>query len=242
MTYSHSRLEPRHPAFPVTHSWGQVRSLLSGFRENEALMLARQYDPPDARNVALTNIAMIVGASCAVISVIDNCRLVPEDDFNNLFGLIGADRQTVADELDKYLRISMLTLAQFQIEHLLKVLMIGDGIEHPPRAFSQLSRRCLEHFKYPSVDRAVKVLSVAAQIRNSLHNNGIHENDDLRVQVNGYVYVLRRGRRCDQATWAHLVHILRAELRIIERLLDLSKVRAMGFVHEPYSQAIEAGT
>lgn len=234
-------LQPRAPSFPEIRDWHDIRTLLSNFREQEVLVLARQYESPDARNVALTNIALIVGSAHAVISVIDNVQLWSADKLNDLFGFVDEHPQRIVEDLEKFQRISMLTLAQFQFEHLFKVLMIADGVKHPPRVFAELSRTTLDYFDYPSVNRAVRVMNVAAHLRNTLHNNGIHENADLRVQVNGYVYTLLRGRRCDQASWAHILHILRAELRVIERLLLLPKVRAMGFVSEPYSAAIEAG-
>jgi hypothetical protein len=231
-------LHPRQPPFENTANWAEARRQLVDVREREVKALADLYEPPDARHVAMTNVGIVLGVGAITTNILDLGTRSQPDAMRQLMGMTG-DLQVAVEITDKFTRIGVASQVQFQIENLLSNLLLADGAK-PVRGFSALSRQVLTHFNYRSVNRGVNVLMVPAHIRNSLHNNGIHRNADASIQVSGYCYRFREGKQCSVAGWGHIIHTIRAELRVIERLLLLPSVRALGFVPEPYAMAVGA--
>ena len=112
------------------------------------------------------------------------------------------------------------------------------AVEPPARSYKAVGSKALAYFEYPSPRRAERVLGVAGAMRNTLHNNGFHAGSTFSTQVNGHLYRFRTGTRFSQGGWGHIIQIVRAELRLFERLLALPKCRSMPYVPEPFAEYV----
>ena len=230
-------LTPRKAPFYDPNGWGDARRMVVEMMTSELRPLAALNMPPDARFVSLDNVEMLFGTATMILNALDGGAQGPDEALmvRDIFGLTTmTNLQEAADLLDLFTRNAVITLTQFQIEAMFSNTLLAVGIAPHP-GWGRVSRQALTYFGYPAVDRAVRVLKVPAAIRNTLHNNGIHRGPDLSVQISGYPYRFRNGRQCSLAGWGHIVHAVRAELRVIERFLLLPSLRAVSFVPEPYA-------
>lgn len=234
-------LEPRYVELSRPRSFGDSATLcLELAREFNELVDSLGLEDQDARSVALRNASHLAGAATMILNVLDVGTRSSEDDVRALLGLVDGSTQMAANDLEKFARIGMVTLVQFQIENLLANLVRALG-PMPRRAYSRLVDQVLE-LTARSTRRARTSLLVPSWIRNTLHNNGIHEGPEARVQVHGHVFRFRNGRRFSQAGWGEVVHALRAELRTLERILSSPRVeRISAPVVDRYAAVVRRG-
>lgn len=204
-------LEPRYVEFSQPQSFGDSANLCVELaREFSELVDSLGLPDQDARSVALRNASHLAGAATMILNVLDVGTRSSEDDVRALLGLVDGSTQVAANDLEKFARIGMVTLVQFQIENLLANLVRALG-PMPSRAYSRLVDQVLD-LTVLSTQRTRTALLIPSWIRNTLHNNGIHEGPEARVQVHGHSFRFRNGRRFSQAGWGEVVHALRAEL------------------------------
>ncbi len=234
-------LEPRYVEFSQPQSFGDSATLCAELaREFNELADSLGLPDQDARSVALRNASHLAGAATMILNVLDVGTRSSEDDVRALLGLVEGSTQVAADDLEKFARIGMVTLVQFQIENLLANLVRALG-PMPRRAYSQLVDQVLE-LTVRSTRRARTALLTPSWIRNTLHNNGIHEGPEARVQVHGHSFRFRNGRRFSQAGWGEVVHALRAELRTLERIMSSPRVeRISAPVVDRYAAVVRRG-
>lgn len=233
-------LEPRFVQFRQPQSFSDCAGLCVVLgREFNEVADSLGLPDHDARSLALRNASHLAGAATMILNVLDAGTRSREEDIRALLGLTQGSPQVAADDLEKFARIGLVTLIQFQVENLLANVVRALGSD-PYRGYSRLVDQVLELTMAP-MRRARNALLVPSWIRNTLHNNGIHEGPDARIQVHGHRFRFRRGRRFSQAGWGEVSHSLRSELRTIERLLFSPAVRRVAApVVDRYSMAVDS--
>jgi hypothetical protein len=234
-------LEPRYVEFSQPQSFGDTATLCVELAlEFKELADSLGLPDQDARSVALRNASHLAGAATMILNVLDVGTRSSEDDVRALLGLVDGSTQVAADDLEKFARIGLVTLVQFQVENLVANLVRALG-PMPRRAYSRLVDQVLE-LTVLSKRRARTALLIPSWIRNTLHNNGIHEGPEARVQMHGYSFRFRNGRPFSQAGWGEFVHALRAELRTLERILSSPRVeRISAPVVDRYAAVVRRG-
>lgn len=64
-----------------------------------------------------------------------------------------------------------------------------------------------------------KVLYALADIRNSFHNNGIHDAGDLRVAIDGIDFEFTKGQRVECASFTHVIVAVDANADVLRKIL-----------------------
>lgn len=212
-------LEPRYVQFSQPRSFADCAALcVTLASELNELADSLNHPDQDARSVALHNSSHLTGAAAMALNVLDVGTRTPEEDVRALLGVATGSVQVAADDLEKFMRVGLVTLTQFQIENLMANMVRALG-SSPRRQYAALVDQVLTDLYGHDTERARTSLLVPAWIRNTLHNNGIHNGPDARVQVHGHRFRFRSRRRFSQAGWGEVIHALRAELRTVERLL-----------------------
>ena len=149
--------------------------------------------------------------------------------------LLGLERisevsvKAAGDVLDKTSKLSLVLLAQFQIENGLRNVSRALGRPHA-NGFFATARDLLENLTVPP-DR-LQILNTPARIRNSLHNNGIHldakKGEPPLVVVNGVTYEFRHSLRVQCASWGHVAHALEASVGVLAEVFRTPRVLAIG--------------
>lgn len=210
----------------------QVRLL-----KRECNQLADELGLPDhdGRTAAFRNMAALSGAALALLNVLDGAGRLEEGVVRALFGAETESTQTAADNLDKFTRLGLITMVQFQVENLISNVIRALGAT-PVNGYQAVVGQLLAIIQWPTANRASRVLLVPAVIRNTLHNNGMHAGKDLDVQVHGVRFRIRRGGRMGKAGWGHVVHVLRVQLRLLEQILHDPAMLSVVHVEDRYAQ------
>ena len=72
-----------------------------------------------------------------------------------------------------------------------------------------------------------KILNVPADIRNSLHNNGYHVENDFEVTIRGKFYKFEKGKKVMLAGWNNLYIIFDELLNVIEIIIESPQVKQL---------------
>ncbi|MGD9202233.1 MAG: hypothetical protein PVI26_11760, partial [Chitinispirillia bacterium] len=92
------------------------------------------------------------------------------------------------------------------------------------RGFWNICNTILHQLGVPTSGPAKNTLTVLANLRNSFHSNGIHNNDSLNVNIDDTLFKFRRGKPVKCASWNHIVVIIRANISVLESVLLSNKV------------------
>jgi hypothetical protein len=97
------------------------------------------------------------------------------------------------------------------------------GVE-VPRQYGQKMSILLKELSSDS-DRNVKTLNILQFIRNSLHNNGIHNLAPMTITIDDCSFSFETGVKVSCAGWRHIVLAIEAVLCIVEKILSSPKVK-----------------
>ena len=67
-------------------------------------------------------------------------------------------------------------------------------------------------------------MTAFANLRNSLHNNGIHRANSLKIQVDEIDFEFVKNERVECASWQHIVVLLSANVSILKKILSSQKI------------------
>lgn len=218
------------PPFVSSQTHDEVKNQL-GLLDSDLTFLSTQWEAPDTRHVAFSNAHIVT----VTVGEFYNALTAPADEatFRAFFGASGT-LDDHGQHLSWLLKMSLVTFVQFQLENMLTNLLRAGQID-PPKGHAHLLRTALLHFGYPHVEKGLQILRVPAAMRNSLHNNGFHASASFETQINGVRFRFSQHRRVQQASWDHIVHALRAELRVYERLLHKDRVSSIGVVPDRFA-------
>ena len=117
----------------------------------------------------------------------------------------------------------LLTTIQIYIESFLRNL--GRQFDINEVYFWKLKEKLLEKIlKFKNDELAA--LSAYQHLRNSLHNRGIHFNEnypDLELDINGYKFIFKH-KESIKISWEHIRALLIANSDLLNKIIDSSKV------------------
>lgn len=193
------------------------------------------YSDPDARTVALENITDIARPGQMMLNLFDSWargdqtirQIIPQ-----LIGLTTVTPEGVrmaADMLNKSAKLSLVVLAQFQIENALRNIARELRLPQAGTGFYRTASLVLNAISIPA-DR-MEVLNTSARIRNSLHSNGIHHrqhpSEASRVTIRGVAYQFEHGKHVSCASWEHIAHALEAFVGVLDEVFSSLQVMAL---------------
>jgi len=150
-----------------------------------------------------------------------------------------------------YLRNTLTTKLHFKIENLFKNIL--KALDCPvPYGFSKISAQMLcvaeisskeekvtpenedmlaafpglRNTRYARARKATPkdILKVLACMRNSLHTNGMHTENDLICSIDGDDFEFHKNKPVSCASWPHIVKVIRANITVLESVLFSTRV------------------
>ena len=183
------------------------------------------YKSQDARMVALDSIQISISAvgmwiSCSN-SLGNECTKINVFDEKKFLTSVGSGVTLSQTEEIMYthLRLGFMTLAHFKIDNLFhNILKHLNSL--PARAgYWNLTDKILEISSLSKNGKEKEILTAFANLRNSLHGNGIHRTSSLSLVINGTTFNFIKDQRVECAGWEHIVILLEHNVDVLKLIL-----------------------
>ncbi len=211
-----------------------LRATCARAGETRQLLEDRNLEPADARQLALRDIRSDLSTCAswihALLGLQDLCRDHFGDDWEENYLLrLGTEhsRATAETRMLDYLRTTVVAKVHFSIDNLFHNILAHVRRLPRRRGFWYLSTAVLELAGVDPEGSEKKTLSVLANLRNSLHANGIHNNEDLHHVIGAMKYEFLDGEPVRCASWAHVVAALHGNVCLLDRLFRTPRLQRL---------------
>lgn len=190
------------------------------------------YKSQDARMVALDTIQNQLNSTGMWIqafnSLANKCMrsstVFDEEEFKTC---VGSKLSLIDTEVIMFdsLRLGFVVLTHFKIDNLFRNIL-RDLNELPKQSgFWNLADKTLTIAALPLRGEEKEILTVYANIRNSLHGNGIHYNENLRKIINGLAFDFIKKQRVVCASWFHIIVALNSNIDVLSKILLSDRIK-----------------
>ena len=134
------------------------------------------------------------------------------------------DTMQFISQYDTINRTSYCTKAMFDVEHFLKSVskLLGMNTEVGYREMTRKLKNSLN-----LTDDQFDILNVVARVRNSLHNNGYHTEEDFEIVIRGKSYKFEKDKQVKFLGWDNLYIMFDELLDVIEFILESPQVKQL---------------
>lgn len=205
------------------------------------------YCSQDARLVALDSLQMNMAATAMWINGLNSLAnfctadgVFNKNQFLNSVGS-GFEPTKTEDEMFKVLRLGKITLIHFKIEGLFWNLCSHLNLLAPKKkyGFWELTEFIYKACKNNDGDARNSLIALT-QIRNTLHNNGVHRHPSLDLQVGQFRYQFISGELVNCASWEAIMNLLHFNVIALQEVLLSEEVRKIdGLVIDQFAAQFE---
>jgi len=191
------------------------------------------YTSQDARMVALDSLQISlssVGMWITGLNSLANAHTKEgEFDSGGFLKAVGSGvnvQQTEKIMFD-HLRLGFMTLVHFKIDNLFHNLLKHLKALPKRTGYWNLTDAILEQCSLSKTGAEKKRLTAFANLRNSLHGNGIHRTDSLSITVDGIPFEFTKGQEVTCASWNHILVLLKANVEIVKTVLLCPRIASI---------------
>lgn len=208
-----------------------LNKTIENIRQKIVSVSGISYASQDARQVALDGLQCDIGACGNWIRALMSLKGLSqekytdnwEDEYQKLLGS-GLSSGQAEDLMLDYLRNTLTTKVHFKIENLFSNILKAFSASPSRRGFWHISDAMLQQADISTTGPEKDILTVLANLRNSYHSNGMHNNNDLSIDLDGTLFEFCKGKRVKCASWQHIVVTIRANISVLESVLFSKKV------------------
>ncbi len=183
------------------------------------------YESQDARMVVLDSLQISISAVCMWINSFNslaNCftknGILNEKGFLNYVGS-GLDIKDTEKIMFDHLRLGFMTIAHFKIDNLFHNILKHLNSLPSKTGYWNLTNEILNQCSLSKTATEKECLTAFANLRNSLHGNGIHTTNSLSIQIDGTEFNFIKGQRVECASWNHIIVLLNSNVDILGKIL-----------------------
>lgn len=198
------------------------------FVQNESTI---NYESQDARMVALDSLQQSILATCWWIQCYVSLANyhIKDRDFKETYFLqslgSGIDiHQTEKIMLD-FLKFGLIIIPHFQIENLFHNILAHLNAVPEREGHGNLVNTILKECSLPTNGIEKNTLVAFSYLRNSFHGNGIHRKGNFYTTIEGMNFNFIKDTRVECATWEHIIVLLNANVKILEKILQSDRVK-----------------
>lgn len=137
------------------------------------------------------------------------------------------------------IRLGLVMFPHFKLENLLGSLLnniSSKKICSLGETFNELSKE----INLSDIPKKAEIIKAFSSIRNSLHNNGIHNKESFSVKVGKFNYEFLKGEAVQCASLEHCITLIQAITDIIESVLASKKIREInGIIPDTYAEWLD---
>ena len=213
--------------------------------------LIKKYGYPDndTRTASLVNIRFASYSSLSITNLLNSWSIgdnTVRQVIPQLLGLIQVDTKSVqlmGDSLHKTSKLSLILLGQFQIENCIVNICNALGVEANSMGFYNKANALLTHLGLDP--NRLDILNTGAQIRNSLHSNGIHHGyrgTDFHSNLNGIQYDFINEQKVSCASFPHIAHALECSVEVLDEIYSAPQLQSYpSLIPDTYATIIGLG-
>lgn len=186
----------------------------------------------DTRTASLVNIRLSSYSSLSISNLLDSWikgdstvkQIIPQ-----LLGITQANDKSVklmGNSLHKTSKLSLILLGQFQIENCIVNIGNAIGIRSQSMGFYNKANALLSCLGLEQTK--LEILNTGAQIRNSLHSNGIHHGyngSDFHSNLKGVQYDFIHNQKVSCASFPHIAHALECSVEVLDEIFSTSQLK-----------------
>ena len=189
-----------------------------------------EYTSQDARMVALDSLQISISAVGMWIQCFNSlANFHTKEGLFNEAGFLqsvgsGVNKDQTEMIMFDHLRFGFMTLMHFKIDNLFHNILKHLNALPYKTGYWNLTDAILEKCSISKVGTEKNILTAFANLRNSLHGNGIHRTSNLTLTINQMEFKFIKGSRIECASWEHIVVLLKANVDILEKVLLSNEV------------------
>ena len=199
----------------------------------------------DGRQVALFGMQEALLGICLTVHAISGAglssrvRSVAEvrESFRNLVTVAGKTEDDLLTHTETVWRLSVLSLFHFKLDSLFQNLLRALSVEPGRNGFGKNCNALITRLTLAAPAKDLEILAALTQVRNSLHNNGIHRGPDWGpLATNGLAFSFVRDSDVRCASFGHILALLNATVDVLEDVLTSPEIHAITTVPELYAE------
>lgn len=189
-----------------------------------------EHTSQDARMVALDSLQISISAVGMWIQCCNSLAnfYTEKGEFNETDFLksVGSDVNKEQTEMIMFdhLRLGFMTLTHFKIDNLFHNILKHLNALPEKAGYWNLTDKILNQCSISETGTEKDILTAFANLRNSLHGNGIHRTCNLTLTIDEMEFKFIKGSRIECASWEHIVVLLKANVDILQKVLLSNKV------------------
>ena len=187
-----------------------------------------KYVQEDARFITLNNIVLLILSAIMRMNVLISLKegLITEEKIGQVFRISAEDLPSILNDEMTLTKIAFVTVFQFQIEHLFKILLSRLDKRPLPIKYYHITDRLLKILGVDNSDKLDK-LNVLAYVRNCLHSNGMHYNKNKIFVIDGYDFKFVKGELFKNANWGEIHYMTNSAFNVIKEILESDIVKQL---------------
>lgn len=189
------------------------------------------YTSQDARMVALDSLQISISAVGMWIQCCNSLAnfhtkqgVFDETGFLNSVGS-GVNKEQTEMIMFDHLRLGFMTLIHFKIDNLFHNILKHLNALPKKTGYWNLTDAILDQCSISKTGTEKKILTAFANLRNSLHGNGIHRTDNLELEIDQIQFKFIEGSHVECASWEHIFVLLKANVEILKKIIQSDKVK-----------------
>jgi hypothetical protein len=189
-----------------------------------------KYTSQDARMVALDSLQISTSAVGMWIQCCNSlANFHTKEGVFNEAGFLrsvgsGVNKEQTEMIMFDHLRLGFITLTHFKIDNLFHNILKYLNALPGKTGYWKLTDEILGQCSILKTGTEKNILTAFAYLRNSLHNNGIHRNDDLELEIDQIKFKFIKDSPVECASWEHIVVLLKANVDVLEKVLLSPKI------------------
>lgn len=189
------------------------------------------YTSQDARMVALDSLQISISAVGMWIQCCNSlANFHTKEGIFNETGFLKSVGSSVNKEQTEmimfdHLRLGFMTLIHFKIDNLFHNILNHLNALPNNTGYWYLTDEILSQCSFSKKGVEKDILTAFANLRNSLHGNGIHTKRDLKLKIDQKEFNFIKDSRVECASWEHIVVLLKANVEILEKIIQSDKVK-----------------
>jgi hypothetical protein len=220
----------------------KISNKINSIMEKTAANANFEFKDQDARLVALSGMQEAV-ISCAFWLRTYDTMCKKSKDKSMILEYTGSHLSLEKTEkiMLKEIRLGLVIFFHFKLENLLGILLniiSNKKLQGILNTFTELSQEIkIDGIK---IKKDIEIIKSFSSIRNSLHNNGIHNKETFSVKVGALNYDFIKDGVVRCASIDHIINLIKEITDIVDEILNTDKVKGLKeMIHDTYADWLD---